>query len=120
LSNERKGAIDQPAVYPSLKDRVVFITGGGSGIGESLVEHFCAQGAKVAFVDIAEAPSTALVERIAAKGERKPLFMPCDLRDIDALKACVAKAAKELGPIRVLLNNAGNDDRHATADGTVD
>jgi NAD(P)-dependent dehydrogenase (short-subunit alcohol dehydrogenase family) len=120
LSNERKGAIDQPAVYASLKDRVVFITGGGSGIGESLVEHFCAQGSKVAFVDIAEAPSKALVERIVAKGDPKPLFMQCDLRDIEALKDCVAQAAKALGPIRVLLNNAGNDDRHATADVTID
>jgi NAD(P)-dependent dehydrogenase (short-subunit alcohol dehydrogenase family) len=120
LSNETQGAIDQPAVYPSLKDRVVFITGGGSGIGESLVEHFCAQGSKVAFVDIAEAPSKALVERIAARGHAKPLFMQCDLRDIEALRAAVAQAAKRFGPIRVLLNNAGNDDRHATADVTVD
>ena len=120
MSNERRGAIDQPAVFPSLKDRAVFITGGGSGIGESLVEHFCAQGSKVAFVDVAEAPSQALVERIAAKGGLKPWFMKCDLRDIEALRVAVAQAAKELGPIRVLLNNAGNDDRHATADVTVD
>jgi NAD(P)-dependent dehydrogenase (short-subunit alcohol dehydrogenase family) len=120
LSNEKKGRIDQPAVFPSLKDRVVFITGGGSGIGESLVEDFCAQGSRVAFVDIAEAPSKALADRIAAKGDPKPLFLPCDLRDIEALRACVAKVAKELGPIRVLANNAGNDDRHATADVTVD
>jgi NAD(P)-dependent dehydrogenase (short-subunit alcohol dehydrogenase family) len=120
LSDERQGAIDQPAVFPSLRDRVVFVTGGGSGIGESLVEHFCAQGSKVAFVDIAEVPSKALVDRIAAKGDPKPLFVPCDLRDIEALRAAIAKAAKELGPIRVLANNAGNDDRHATADVTVD
>ncbi|HVT50438.1 MAG TPA: SDR family oxidoreductase [Dongiaceae bacterium] len=114
------GQIEQPAVYPSLKDRVVFITGGGSGIGESLVEHFCAQGAKVAFVDIAEAPSKALVERIAKKGDPKPLFMRCDLRDIEALRACIAQAKDALGPIRVLVNNAGNDDRHATKDVTVE
>jgi NAD(P)-dependent dehydrogenase (short-subunit alcohol dehydrogenase family) len=114
------GQIEQPAVYPSLKDRVVFITGGGSGIGESLVEHFCAQGSKVAFVDIAEAPSNALVERIAKKGDPKPLFMQCDLRDIEALRACIAKAKDALGPIRVLVNNAGNDDRHWTKDVTVD
>ena len=120
MSTDKKGVIEQPAVYPSLKGRVVFITGGGSGIGESLVEHFCAQGAKVAFVDIAEGPSKALTERIAAKGDPAPLFMPCDLRDIEALKACIAQAAKALGPITVLLNNAGNDDRHATADVTVD
>ena len=119
MSADLKGAIAQPAVYPSLKDRVVFITGGGSGIGESLVEHFCAQKAKVAFVDIAEAPSLALVERIAAKGDPKPLFLPCDLRDIEALRGCIETARQQLGPIRVLLNNAGNDDRHATADVTV-
>jgi NAD(P)-dependent dehydrogenase (short-subunit alcohol dehydrogenase family) len=114
------GQIEQPAVYPSLKDRVVFITGGGSGIGESLVEHFCAQGARVAFVDIAEAPSKALVERIAKKGDEKPLFMQCDLRDIEALRACIDKAKDALGPIRVLVNNAGNDDRHWTKDVTVE
>jgi NAD(P)-dependent dehydrogenase (short-subunit alcohol dehydrogenase family) len=114
------GQIEQPAVYPSLKDRVVFVTGGGSGIGESLVEHFCAQGSKVAFVDIAEAPSNALVERIGRQGDPKPLFMQCDLRNIEALRTCIAKAKDALGPIRVLVNNAGNDDRHATKDVTVD
>ncbi len=118
--NARKGAIDAPASFPSLKDRVVFITGGGSGIGESLVEHFCAQGSKVAFVDIAEAPSQALAERIAARGHPKPLFMPCDLREIENLRSCIEKVRKDLGAIRVLVNNAGNDDRHATADVTVD
>jgi NAD(P)-dependent dehydrogenase (short-subunit alcohol dehydrogenase family) len=118
--NDAKGAIEAPAVYPSLRDRTVFVTGGGSGIGESLVEHFCAQGAKVAFVDIAEAPSRALVERIAAKGDPKPLFLPCDLKRIDDLRGCIETARKALGPIRVLLNNAGNDDRHATADVTVE
>jgi D-xylose 1-dehydrogenase len=114
------GQIEQPANYPSLKDRVVFITGGGSGIGESLVEHFCAQKAKVAFVDIAETPSKALVERIAAKGDPKPLFMPCDLHDIESLRACIGKAKDTLGPIGVLVNNAGNDDRHLTKDVTVE
>src|ERR1700761_4220856 len=114
------GQIEQPAVYPSLKDRVVFITGGGSGIGESLVEHFCAQGAKVAFVDIAAAPAQALPERIARKGDPKTLFMPCDLKNIEALRGCVAQAKEKLGPIRVLVNNAGNDDRHWTKDVTVE
>jgi len=114
------GQIEQPATYPSLKDRVVFITGGGSGIGESLVEHFCAQKSKVAFVDIADAPAKALVERIAQKGDPKPLFMPCDLRDIEALRNCIAQAKDALGPIRVLVNNAGNDDRHWTKDVTVE
>lgn len=107
------------ARYPSLKDRVVFVTGGGSGIGESIVEHFCAQGARVAFVDIAREQSEALVERIAKRGHARPLFIHCDLRDIEALRVTVARTGRELGPIRALVNNAANDDRHKVEDVTV-
>lgn len=114
------GEIENGAIYPSLKGRSVFITGGGSGIGESLVEHFCAQGSRVAFVDIAEEPSRKLVERIRAKGDPAPHFMSCDLRDIERLRLAVAEAAERNGPIRVLCNNAGNDDRHRMEDVTVD
>jgi NAD(P)-dependent dehydrogenase (short-subunit alcohol dehydrogenase family) len=108
------------ARYPSLKDRVVFVTGGGSGIGESIVEHFCAQGARVSFVDIAVEPAQALVTRIAARGHPQPRFIRCDLRDIPALQAAVARVGAEDGPIRVLVNNAANDDRHRTEDVTVE
>ena len=115
-----QGFIDQPARYPSLAGRVVFITGGGSGIGESLVEHFCDQGAKVTFVDIAKAPSEAVAARIAAKGQAAPDFIQCDLRDIEALRKAVATTQAKHGAVRVLCNNAGNDDRHWTKDVTVD
>ena len=115
-----KGDIENGAVYPSLKGRVVFITGGGSGIGESLVEHFSAQGARVTFVDLAEAPSRALVERLTKAGGAAPDYIPCDLRRIEDLRAAVAAAAGKHGPIRVLVNNAGNDDRHLTQDVTPD
>lgn len=108
------------ATYPSLRDRVTFITGGGSGIGESLVEHFCAQGARVTFVDLAAEPSRALVERIAARGHARPRFIECDLRDIGRLRAAIAEAAAADGPIRALVNNAGNDDRHRSEDVTVE
>ena len=111
---------EQDAVYPSLRDRVVFVTGGGSGIGESIVEHFSAQRAKVAFVDIAAAPSQALVARVAAAGHPKPLFIPCDLRDIAALQRAIERVRNELGLIRVLVNNAANDDRHRVEDVTAD
>lgn len=104
------------ATYKSLADRVVFVTGGGSGIGESVVDHFASQGARVTFVDIQKAPSEALVERIAARGDRKPRFIPCDLKNIEALQDAVARVGREDGPIKVLVNNAGNDDRHLTAD----
>ncbi len=100
------------ATYPSLRDRSVFITGGGSGIGAALVEAFCEQGAKVAFVDIAVEPSQALVERIAEQGGPRPLFLPCDLRDIAALRRAIAEAAEHQGPITVLVNNAAHDERH--------
>ena len=58
------------ASYPSLKDRSVFVSGGGSGIGASIVEHFAEQGARVAFVDVDEPASTALVKKVAASGHR--------------------------------------------------
>jgi NAD(P)-dependent dehydrogenase (short-subunit alcohol dehydrogenase family) len=100
------------ASYPSLEGRVVFVTGGGSGIGASIVEHLCAQQARVAFVDIDGATSSALVAAIEARGHPAPLFLPCDLRDIAALRAAIAETRTRLGPIRVLVNNAANDERH--------
>jgi NAD(P)-dependent dehydrogenase (short-subunit alcohol dehydrogenase family) len=106
--------INNYARYPSLVGRSVLITGGAAGIGESLVRHFCTQGGKVAFVDIAEDASRALSAEIAADGVEAPLFIPCDLRDIDALRAAMATASQRHGPIEVLCNNAGNDDRHSS------
>ena len=50
----------QPAIYPSLAGRTVFITGGGSGIGAAITAGFAGQKSKVAFVDIDEAASRAL------------------------------------------------------------
>lgn len=111
--------MNQFAIYPSLKDRVVFVTGGGSGIGASIVEHFCAQKSKVAFVDIAGDASQKLAAGIARAGHPRPLFIHCDLRDIEALRAAVAQANKLLGAIQVLVNNAANDDRHKPMDVTV-
>lgn len=109
----------QFATYPSLKDRAVLITGGGTGIGAALVERFCAQGSRVAFLDFAEDPSRALAERLGAAGNA-PLFLPCDLRDIGALRAAVAQAADAVGPLRVLVNNAARDDRHRWEEVTPD
>jgi NAD(P)-dependent dehydrogenase (short-subunit alcohol dehydrogenase family) len=107
------------ATYPSLAGRSVFITGGGSGIGAELVRHFTGQGSRVAFVDSAEQVSHDLVDAIAAEGKPAPLFIPCDLREIDALQAAIAEAGRRNGTIEVLCNNAGNDDRHQTEDVSV-
>ncbi len=100
------------AIYPSLKDRVVFVTGGGSGIGAAIVEHFCRQGARVGFVDIDADCAGELVTRMEAAGHHKPLFVACDLRDIEALRAAIGEIRAGLGPITVLINNAANDQRH--------
>src|SRR5688500_11994776 len=108
------------ARYPSLAGRTVFVTGGGSGIGETLVERFAAQGARVAFVDIAEAPSRALAQRIAAQGALAPWWRLCDVRDVPALQSAIADAAAELGDFDVLVNNVASDDRHALETVTPD
>ena len=119
-SLDAHGAIERPAIFPSLAGRSVFISGGGSGIGESLVEHFATQGAKVCFVDIAEDASRAVVDRLKKKSAHTPHFIKCDLRDIEALRTAIAEAGQRHGPLRVLVNNAGNDDRHTTESVTVD
>ncbi len=103
---------DQFAVYPSLRHRSVFVTGGGSGIGAALVRRFAGQSAKVGFVDIALEPSRQLVAEIEAMGDPTPLFIECDLRDIEALRAAIAQAGRANGPITVLVNNAAHDERH--------
>ncbi|SKA40094.1 NAD(P)-dependent dehydrogenase, short-chain alcohol dehydrogenase family [Enhydrobacter aerosaccus] len=100
------------ASYPSLKDRTVFVSGGGSGIGASIVEHFAAQGAKVGFVDIDEAVSTALVKKVETEGHGTPFFQRTDIRDVKAYQAAIAAVAARLGTITVLINNAARDDRH--------
>jgi NAD(P)-dependent dehydrogenase (short-subunit alcohol dehydrogenase family) len=101
------------ARYPSLIGKRVLVTGGGSGIGEALVESFVRQQARVVFLDVAEAPSRALEERLSTDAAHAPLFMPCDLRDIEALRGRLAEAEETLGGIDILINNAANDDRHA-------
>ena len=108
------------ATYPSLAGKCVFITGGGSGIGEDMVAAFAAQGARVAFVDIVREPSEALCERVAAAGFPRPEFRFCDITDINALQLTMDELAIKLGDFDILINNAANDQRHQTEDVTVD
>lgn len=106
------------AIFPDLRDTAVVITGGGTGIGACLTEGFARQGARVAFLDIAEAESRALCERLEKDTGNRPLFLSADLRDVAALRAAVAQAAATHGPAGVLVNNAARDDRHAVEDVT--
>lgn len=100
------------ARYPSLRDRVVLITGGATGIGASLVEHFADQGANVGFLDLDEPAGLALAESLAARSRHAPLFVACDLCDIDALRKAIDHVRARLGRVAVLVNNAANDRRH--------
>ncbi len=99
------------ARYPSLLDKTVIITGGGSGIGAEMVRAFAEQGSKVAFLDINEDPSTALIQELG-DARHRPVFYPADVTKIAPLKATIAQIGEDLGPASVLVNNAANDDRH--------
>ncbi len=106
------------ATYPSLHGRVVFISGGSSGIGAELVRAFARQGARVAFCGTQPDGGRALIDELAAAGLPAPGYAACDVRDVVAYQALLARVAAELGPVRVLVNNAGRDDRHAMEDVT--
>jgi NAD(P)-dependent dehydrogenase (short-subunit alcohol dehydrogenase family) len=108
------------ARYPSLKDRPVLITGGGSGIGATLVEYFADQGCRVGFIELDAGVAKATAGRVAETTGNRPSMAVADLRDIEALKRSIASLAAEIGPFRVLVNNAGNDDRLPMEDVTPD
>ncbi|MDB3935991.1 SDR family oxidoreductase [Granulosicoccus sp.] len=94
--------------YPSLENKSVLITGGASGIGAQTVKAFAAQGAKVGFIDRNRQASESLVSAIDGRVE----YEHCDLCDIEKLKSTIAALRQRTGPIQVLVNNAGHDDRH--------
>ena len=98
------------AVYPSLKNKVVLVTGGASGIGESITRAMIKQGAKVGFLDFDEEAATKLLNELGTDNISSQI---CDLRDIDQLKNSVQEVSKTLGAIDVLVNNAARDDRHS-------
>ena len=97
---------DRYARYPSLEGRAVLVTGGAGGIGAQMVRRFAGQGSRVAFLDFDLAGGAAVAAETGAA------FIPCDLRDIPALRSAVAEAAARVGEFTVLVNNAARDDRH--------
>ena len=106
------------ATYPSLRNRVIFISGGSSGIGAELVRAFAHQGARVAFCGTKDGGGQALIDEIKAAGLPVPWYGACDVRDVQAYQALLKRVIDEVGPVRVLINNAGRDDRHAMEDVT--
>jgi D-xylose 1-dehydrogenase len=108
----------QTATYPSLQGRHVFISGGSSGIGAELVRAFAAQGARVSFCGTREGGGDALIADVHAAGHPAPHYAACDVRDAPAYQALLRDVVARFGAVRVLVNNAGRDDRHAMEDVT--
>jgi NAD(P)-dependent dehydrogenase (short-subunit alcohol dehydrogenase family) len=106
------------ASYPSLVDQVVLVTGGASGIGAATVEQFALQGARVAFLDVADESALALIDDLAARCPHVPHFQHCDVTDIGDLQSAIADVSSHVGAPQVLINNAANDARHRFEDVT--
>jgi D-xylose 1-dehydrogenase len=104
--------------YPGLAGKVVVITGGASGIGAAFVRAFVAQQARVAFLDIDTDAGEALVRDAAGASGPAPLFVRCDLLDIEALREAMARIRGTLGDAAVLVNNAANDQRQVLSEVT--
>ncbi len=107
-------------LYPDLLDVSVFITGGGSGIGAAFTRAFALQGAKVGFVSMRTGPAGKLCDEIERETDRRPIFIQCDIREIDALRKAICNVRSKHGPIQVLINNAARDTRHAVDKFTVE
>lgn len=108
------------AIFPSLRGQRVFVTGGGTGIGAAVVAAFAEQGAQVAFVDLVEAESAALVQQLSAAGHKAPWWRTCDVRDVVALQGAIEAASEELGDFSTLVNNVARDDRHTIESVTLE
>lgn len=105
------GSSESPmARFECLRERRVFVTGGATGIGASIVKAFAEQGASVAFIDIASEPAEALARSLS--GRARIWWSQCDVRDIPSLQRCIRAAAEALGEFHVLVNNVANDERH--------
>ncbi|MHB1426060.1 MAG: 3-oxoacyl-[acyl-carrier-protein] reductase [Gemmataceae bacterium] len=90
-----------------LKDRNAVVTGGSRGIGRAIAEAFAAEGARVAIVYRgSQEAADKLAEEINAKGG-KAVAIQADVADADSVQACVQRVEQELGPIHILVNNAG-------------
>lgn len=97
--------------YKNLKNKVVFITGGASGIGAAMVKAFVQQEAKVAFVDIDKKGAEALIEQLSIKSKNAVWFNNIDVTQSELLQDSVSEAADYFNGLDVLVNNVANDAR---------
>ena len=112
------GKTDGFASYPSLRDRVIIVTGGATGIGEALVEAFAMQNAHVAFLDIQDEAAEQLTKRLTLDGAIVPVYYHCDLTNIGEVHHTIQVILGRFHTVDVLVNNAANDTRHKIAEVT--
>lgn len=105
------------AIYPSLRGKIVLITGGAEGIAASAVELFCRQGSKVIFFDISEYSAESLIEKLKEQQKTRseshgdnlttiPTFYRCDVTNLDELKTNAERVLSEHGTVHILVNSA--------------
>jgi len=92
----------------SLDNQVVVVTGGGGGIGGATCRHFAKLGAKVAVFDMNFNTANKVVQDIVSEGGQAQAFK-CDITDRAMVDAAVQDVTTQMGPIDVLVNNAGWD-----------
>ena len=107
-------------LFPELKGRTVFITGGGSGIGAAFTRAFTRQGAQVGFVSLRQETAGRLCDEVERDTKRRPFYLRCDVRDIGKLRQAMTEVRNSLGPISILINNAARDTRHKLESMTVE
>ena len=111
-SEARLEAVPTPAIERNImqrfQDKTVIVTGGGGGIGGATCRRFAAEGARVAVFDRNVEAAEKVAGAIRAAGGRAQAF-PCDITDRASVQSAVAEAEAALGPIEVLVNNAGWD-----------
>jgi len=98
--------------FAGLDGALVLVTGGATGIGSAIVENFVGQGSRVVFLDINVDAAAKLVAQLGPGAKIVPEFVYADLRDLHSLKGTIESIQQRAGPIRILVNNAANDDRH--------
>lgn len=112
------GTSDNFASYPSLRYRVVIVTGGATGIGQAIVEAFAMQNAQVVFLDIQDEAADQLTKKLTSDAATAPVYYHCDLTDIGVVQHTAQTILDRFHAVDVLVNNAGNDTRHKIADVT--
>lgn len=91
----------------SLKGKVVLLTGAGRGIGRASALAFAAAGANVACISRTHSDTLSLVQEISQKGYPRAIAIAADVADAEAPGRVVGEVQGELGPIDILINNAG-------------